>query len=202
LKKIYLIPNIVFSVLSLLVFIAPLVPPSSGWVFGFLAFLVPVFLFLNFTHFVFLLLKKRKFAIIPGILFLWSMQFFPALLSFHDEKELPASANQFRVLSYNVSYFRKTPHWKRFRDIYTDPEKNQNVIRAKDWLLKNNADIYCFQEFYDDPDSEFYNIVEALAPDSTYAVFLSGKYHRRRPLFINGIGIRYGAAYFNAFRFS
>ena len=188
-KKVKFASNIIFSGVSILVFISPLIPPSASWLFGFTAFLIPLFILLNLAHLIYLLWQRSYLAFIPGMLLLWAYPFLPATFSMHNPQAVAATPGQLSVLSYNVSCFQKTPHWKKFQHIYTDPEKNQSAIRAKSWLQTQEADIYCFQEFYDDPDSEFYNMVNSLAPDSTYSVFLSGIYHHRKPIFLNGIAI-------------
>lgn len=188
-KKINFASNIIFSGISLLVFISPLIPPSSGWIFGFTAFLIPLFILLNLTHLIYLLFQKSYLALIPGLLLVGAYPFLPATYSMHNHQAVAATTEQFTVLSYNASYFQKTPHWKKFQHIYTDPEKNQNAIQAKAWLQAQQADVYCFQEFYDDPDSDFYNVVNTLAPDSTYSVYLSGNFHRIKPILTGGIAI-------------
>ena len=188
-KQIYFASNILFSLISLIVLLSPLVPPSSGWVFGFMAFLVPVFIIINIFHLLFLIWQKSYLAILPGVLLLWGAQFLPETYGFHTSLPSQGADRQFTVLTYNTSYFRKTPFWKKFKDIYEDPQKNQSAIKAKAWLQAQKADIYCFQEFYDDPKSDFYNIANSLATDSTYSVFLSGGYHKKRAIFTGGIAI-------------
>ena len=188
-KKINFASNIIFSGVSILVLVSPLIPPSAGWIFGFTAFLIPLFILLNLAHLIYLLLQRSYLAFIPGMLLIWAYPFLPATFSMHNHQAVAATPQQLSVLSYNVSYFRKTPHWKKFQHIYTDPEKNQSAIQAKSWLQAHEADIYCFQEFYDDPDSDIFNMVNTLAPDSTYSVYLSGIFHHRKPIFLNGVAI-------------
>ncbi len=151
--------------------------------FGFLSFLIPVFIFLNILSLAYWLFKKSKIALLPALLFLYSLIYFPATFAINWKGD-EGKAKEFSVLSFNVSFFNVSKHW--VLNEYNSTSINKSSIRMKEWVRNNNADIKCFQEFYDHKDSKIFNISDYIAPDSCYYQFVSGTYHPRKQTLLSG----------------
>lgn len=70
------------------------------------------------------------------------------------EKEIPKEAKTFQVLSFNVHMFnRHADH---------DAKERAGSTEMIDWIATHPADIYCLQEFYNDPASDVYNAISRI----------------------------------------
>lgn len=129
-----------------------LLSPGLWWAFGFFSLLIP---FLLVLHLLMMVLSLRHFnrlfwyhliALIPAYFFI------RATFGFGGEKP---GEGDLSVLSYNVRVFN---HYAHLRD-----EEEDSPRRMIAWAIENEADIKCFQEYFNDRDSEIYNVENRLA---------------------------------------
>ena len=147
-QKIY---RIILFAITLLVYSSVLISPESVWVAGFVSMLIPVFLII---HLVSALILARRFnrtffyhlaALIIGF------PFITVTFSFHPKAE---PAHSLKVLSYNVRVFNNYAHLRN-----KNYESSKKMI---EWSVRDNADIKCFQEFYNKDDSHIFNVVKQM----------------------------------------
>jgi endonuclease/exonuclease/phosphatase family metal-dependent hydrolase len=131
-------------------YLSVLVSPGFFWLFGFLALTIPILLAL---HFILLLLTIPHFgrpfflhlaALAAGIMFI------NATISYNCDSE----GGELKVLSYNVRVFNNYSTLRN-KD-YTTSKKMIN------WSVNNDAQIKCFQEYYNNDKSEVFNVKNKL----------------------------------------
>jgi endonuclease/exonuclease/phosphatase family metal-dependent hydrolase len=94
------------------------------------------------------------------------------------------SDGKLKVLSYNVRVFNN----------YSDL-KNENFNSSKKmigWSVENNADIKCFQEYYNDNRSEIFNIKNQLAKGGW-------KHHHRKIVFTDKAKAEFGISIYSKY---
>jgi endonuclease/exonuclease/phosphatase family metal-dependent hydrolase len=112
---------------------------SSHWVVGFLGLSIP---FLMATHLIlclgWLLINKQKMWL-SGLALLLSFPFWSRIYHFKSTEDKPLTADV-TILSYNVMTF----------DVlnYLDGKDLDNAPKMIDWAVEQEADIKCFQEYY------------------------------------------------------
>jgi len=139
-----------FFILTLICYVSVFFSPQRFWLFGFLSLAIPILLFIH----AFLLiiniprLKKAFFvhlvALIVGLAFIKVTY---SISSHNDEGRL-------KVLSYNVRVFNNYANLRN--EAYVSSKKMIS------WSLENDADIKCFQEFYNRDRSEIFSVKQKL----------------------------------------
>lgn len=127
-KKYFLLIWVVFTLLVYAsVFISPLMFPYSPII----SLGIPLLIFLNSVAFVgSIILASKKWWLYLGLL-LVAIPFVNVMIQFNQQK---SSHEDLKILSYNVKWF-------------FDARQN-NYQDAIDWLVSQQADIVCLQEFY------------------------------------------------------
>lgn len=143
-SKIILFFNILLLVSLLLSYIGGYVKPSSAWPLTFFALAFPPLFLLNFPFIIYWIFRWRILfvfslaGVIPGFFYL------PGFFQFNLIKnELPE--NGIKLLSYNVRLF----------DLYNWTSNKKTKNKIFDFLKDEDADIVCFQEFYQDDSGRF-----------------------------------------------
>ncbi|MGB3851662.1 MAG: endonuclease/exonuclease/phosphatase family protein [Tunicatimonas sp.] len=152
-------------VLSVAVFFANHVSPASFWIAGFVAPLAPLIFVGNVILAVYQLFRKSFRAVLVAIVLIIGWPILPKTYQYNSEHPIPGEQTMFRGLSYNVSFFSVPTV---FTKEYKSPSYNIGVTGTLDWILQNDADIICLQEFFDDEESAIFNTVEALTSGSEY----------------------------------
>ncbi len=138
----------IISLLSLILsYVSPNIKPNSISILPFfgLAYL-PIF-FINLFLLIIWIIKRSRWSIIILITILLGGKFHFRTFCF-GFNQITKNSNLIKIMSYNVHLF----------DLYNDninqSYKNKNKII--EYVKKQNPDIICFQEFYDqDPPSSF-----------------------------------------------
>jgi hypothetical protein len=158
LHSIYLIIALSFS----LVYLSAYVPPAFWWIAGLGSFVIPIVLGLNLFFIVFFIIRFK----IALVYFLVSMvvgfSHLKNTFAFNFSKE--PKEERIKVLNYNVRVFNVYEH---LRD-----NKHQLPKEQIKWVTEYNADIKCFQEYYNEPKSEIYNTSYQLGKKSGYYSFI------------------------------
>lgn len=166
-------------VVSLIIFASIFVSPQIFWFSGILSLLIPLVLIFHTVGFFYLLLKRSKKALYPLTLLAVGLIFLNRTISLHGPLD---QEGELSVLSYNVRVFNLYDH------LNTDFISSKNTIK---WVLERNDDIKCFQEFYYDPESDFFNTVQSISKKNPYFHF--------EPKVTNSIGAQFGMAIFSKY---
>jgi endonuclease/exonuclease/phosphatase family metal-dependent hydrolase len=110
---------------------------SKHWLAGFVMLSVPVLIIVHGCLVVFWLIFKRERVWLSGIGLVLGLLFWPRIYSIHTPKD---SKPDLTIMSYNAKVFDVL----NFLD-GKDPDTAPAAIK---WAIKDNADIKCFQEFY------------------------------------------------------
>lgn len=146
-----------FFIISLVLFYSVYISPEFFPYVGLITLTIPVLLVINAILLFSLLLAKRWLALLPLIALALGWKFvgvtfqIPSSVSVDTEEKLS-------VLSYNVALF------SFIREKSANPN-TQNIIK---WLQENDADIKCFQEFYQDFSTPSRNAIKLLGAETGY----------------------------------
>jgi endonuclease/exonuclease/phosphatase family metal-dependent hydrolase len=128
--------NIVLFIVTILAYILPFLAPK---LFPFLSVLtlgLPLLLIINFLFFIYWLLQFKRQAIYSAIVLLIGITFINKFYKI-SETNLPKTADDFSIMSYNVRLFNLY-EWLPKKDV---PEQITQMV------VKEKPDILCLQEF-------------------------------------------------------
>ncbi|EJF53113.1 metal-dependent hydrolase [Saprospira grandis DSM 2844] len=130
--------NLPFSLLLLLSYLAPIIPPTSNSYLAILALGFPFLLLANFVWALFWLFRRKRLFYLPAICMLLGFPYFSQTygLRFSAQRAAPAG---FRLMSYNMRYFN-TGLYRKEADLL----REQNRFLA--YLRKENPHILAAQE--------------------------------------------------------
>lgn len=121
------------------------------WLLGFLSLAIPLVII---THLLFLILNISKLSVgffYHLVAIIVGFAFIKATYSISSNGQ----EGQLKVLSYNVRIFNNYAHLR-----------NREFISSKKmigWALENNAQIKCFQEYYNHNSSNIFNVEQKLS---------------------------------------
>lgn len=159
------------------------ISPASSWIFAFIALVYPFILLLNLFFIIFWLIFKKWFFLISlcCILLGWNslQKYFQVQIRSRDPLK---SEKTIRVLTYNVRLFNYY-QWSK------DTAAWQRIV---DFVLAENPDIVCFQEFITLPGTRYdLDILKKkLAPRSYTHVYYTDRVPRK---------VNFGMATFSKF---
>lgn len=151
---------VLFVLIGLFVYFSITISPSFHWIMAFFPLLIPLVLILNTIFFFYWTLKRKILLIIVSfILMVLGYKFIERTYSIHygDDKE-----GKLKLLSYNVRVFNNYPH------LITPHSEPSQLIS---WVEKNDADIKCFQEFYNHPELESFHVIPKIKKNTPYYFF-------------------------------
>ena len=136
LSKIMFFFNTVLTVLTFLAYLLPFLAPKAFPFLSVLSLILPFFLILNFFFFVFWLLQLKRQMLLSGLVLLLGITFINRFYKF-SETNLQVEEGDFTLMSYNVRLFNLY-EWLPQGDV---PEQISKLIDEK------HPDILCLQEF-------------------------------------------------------
>lgn len=173
--------HILVFVATLLAYLSVYLSPATFWPVGFFALTIPFLLILNLLLLILYALRKRRVAIFPLLALLIGYPYITASVAFRSPTE--TTAPSFSVLNYNVRVF----------NIYAHLRPTPGTERAMlNWLVQEDADIKCLQEFYNEDSSVTFNTTRTLHEQGEYQSFV-------RPSLVNRDGAEFGLAIFSRF---
>lgn len=176
--------NFVLFVISLFVLNSYRFPPHQFNIIGLVSFLIPVILAINFLLLIYWLRKLSFQAALPIIALLFGIKFLVSTVAINlGDKEV--TADSFTVLSYNVRVF----------NFGWGDSSRASSRQMLDWIVDNESDIKCFQEFYTKEGEGLLNTVEEISDNGKYEhhlAFAQNKNHKRN-------GEKLGIAIFSKF---
>ncbi|MFZ4454915.1 MAG: endonuclease/exonuclease/phosphatase family protein [Bacteroidales bacterium] len=110
------------------------ISPEKGMFFPYFGLLFPVFFILNLVFLFYWIIRLRKYVLLSLVGLLLSWHQFSVYFPMHKQ-DTPTPKNAIKILSYNVREF----------NYINDTEDNPNPTIQ--YILKQNADIVCLQEF-------------------------------------------------------
>lgn len=161
--------NMVLCGLALGIYFACTVRPETFWFAGFSGFLVPPLLLIHFLFLGYWLYRKPFYGIFSGFTLFMGIRFLMATVGWHLFQTEPCKT--FKILSFNAKAFGGMAPNKTRND-----EENARLIRQ---IVKSDAQILCIQEFYDNPKSKTYNLIDRLKTNGfRYIYFSKAKTYR------------------------
>lgn len=136
--------NVVLAITTLLAYLLPFLAPKWFPFLSVLTLVLPLFLVLNLLFFLYWLIQLKKYIFVSGLVLLLGITFINKFYNLQPTV-LPASDNDFTVLSYNVRLFNKFK-WYQKANI---PTQISNLVSDKD------PDILCIQEYSDLEKTKF-----------------------------------------------
>lgn len=122
-------------------YLSPFVHPSTFWAIPFFGLAYPVFISITLILLIiWAFLKSRWFFVVLAFILIGGKLHFRMITLPFGQEELAENVNSLKLVSYNVRLF----------DLYnfseTGDSTNRNGIFS--YLKESNADVVCFQEFY------------------------------------------------------
>jgi len=133
--------TIALYVLLTLSHLSPYVHPREGWLWAVFGLLYPLILSLCIVGLNYWFLKRSFRWVFATLLFIGvGGGYFMRFLTYNPQRTIPKEANSLKVVSNNVQIF----------DLYADHSDTKFATRDSifDYILDQDADVVCFQEFY------------------------------------------------------
>lgn len=136
--------HILIVFVFLLVALVPFLDAGRFWFIAFLGLSYPFLLLAVILCFVVSLVLRSKWALLPLLAMILSFQQIRALFAFQFNKEFNESkeVQNLRVLSWNVS------KWSENKNSIRNRPENSFRSHMMDLVGMQNADVLCFQEFF------------------------------------------------------
>ena len=175
--------HIFVFIITLLAYLSVYVSPDLFWIAGFFALAVPVLFTVNVLLLISYAVRKHRVAIFPVLAVLLGYQYVITSVALSSPSPVSKTSTPFSVLNYNVRVFNIYAHLQ--------PTKQQESS-ILDWLVQDDADVKCLQEFYNDSSSSTFNTTHTLRQGGKYQSFV-------HPSLVNRIGAEFGLAIFSRF---
>ena len=149
-KRFLIFCNAAVAFFFLLACLAPYLNPQRWWFISFIGISFPYLLVIVILFMLWWLFVRRKFALISAIVLLFSYKGVTVFFAFHpagnfDYKKQPGSI---RIASWNVA---------RFIEMKRNNNKgSQTRLKMMELIARQDADIFCMQEFFHSNDSGWY----------------------------------------------
>jgi endonuclease/exonuclease/phosphatase family metal-dependent hydrolase len=171
----------VIVIISIPVFLANKISPAIFWPAGFATYLIPPLLIVDFLLFIFWIFKKSltTLLLVPPLII--GFPYINKTISIHKQA---GEKGEISVLSYNVRVFNVYTHLRK--------ERPQIAREMMEWINSDNSDIKCFQDFYNDNNSDLYNSLPRLAQKGKYKYYFTKTTKNR-------IGATFGLAIFTKY---
>ena len=156
--------------------------PEEQWIFGFIGYSIPFLLFIHVLLLLYWLFRRSWKLFIPVIALLAGWQHVGSTFQLNLLGQNEAAG--IKVINYNVRVFNVYEHLEN-----VNPKAAEAMIA---WLIEQQADILCLQEFYNDKSSPRFNAKEQLQENGyPYSYFFDEKR--------NSAGAAFGLAIFSKF---
>ena len=138
--------RILFFIVTIFCYLSVFISPDLFWPMGFLSLSIPLIML---THFIFLIiyiksLKRGFFFHLAMIIIGFAFIKVSYSISSNDDQ------GAFKVLSYNVRVFNNYASLKN--------EAHISSKKMIGWSVDNDAEVKCFQEYYNDDKSSIFNV--------------------------------------------
>ncbi len=139
-KKFFLFLNLIAAVCLIAGGSCIYLNPAQWWFISFFGLAYPFFLVVNLFFFLFWLVIKFRYVVIPVIAIALTLPVLKTYFSFNLFRDKPEdSGSAVKIMSYNVRNF----------DVYHWGKENNRLESIIQLIKKEKPAIACFQEFYD-----------------------------------------------------
>ncbi len=182
-KRFFIVFNIIVVTLFLLACANGFLHPDKWWMISLLGLIFPLLLALVFGFLIFWLLSSRRWALLSLMAMIIGWPNIHTFLAFNAGAKfnLQKSPDALRVLTWNVR------RW----DEFVGPKKENSEHRTKmmEFLQQQDADILCFQEFFQshNPKEFAENIAYIQKTMNLPYYFFSQDYHRYDWMYETGV---------------
>jgi len=135
--------NIIIILALIISFTAQWISPTLFWPIAFFGLSLPLLSIFNFLFIIYWLFRRRKFLIYPLVIFLIGLPMLGRFFNFGSNTEIVDMSSPFKILTYNVHVF------DQYNSKYGKTYARDGILK---YLENEDADIYCFQEFYNRAD--------------------------------------------------
>jgi endonuclease/exonuclease/phosphatase family metal-dependent hydrolase len=144
-RNIFLFVNILLAISLVITYLSVYISPDTSWIFAFICMTYPFLLFINILFILFWLIFKKWFFIISLLSILLGWNSVKKSFQIQLKKPVqPLTENSIRLLTYNVRLFN-------YYQWHKDTATWQKII---DFVLTEEPDVVCFQEFITLPGSK------------------------------------------------
>jgi len=150
--KIVLILNFGAITALLLSYAAAHFSPDTMGYFVLFGLAYPFVLLLNIAFIIYWLLKRPRFSIFSAAIILLGIGHLTDFFQISFSKSRDESASHLKVLTYNVHVF----------DVFDRKEGQQTRDAIFDMLVREDADVLCFQEFFHSEKKKFFPTKDTL----------------------------------------
>ena len=161
-------------------------PSATFWPAGFIAMTMPAPLLLNLAFLFYWLFGKSVRVLVPLAVVFLAGSFYKRGLAINLFPERAESGKAVvRVLSFNVRIFNLYEHLR--------PDSRYDLsTNSIDWVKHFPADVFCLQEFYNEPGSKIYGTVAKIWKGNGQYAFVSKS-------LVNNVGGQFGLAIFSKY---
>ena len=178
-----------YGLLCIFIFFINEFNPNQIGYLALLSYLIPPIIVLNLILLIYYLFNKKIYFFVPLILLTIALPYYKSSVGYKI-KSTTFHTNSLSVLSFNSSFFSMN---KVFSKAYLDPNQNLQVENIKSGLIKENADIICIQEFFDDNKNALhYNNIDYFIKNGYFVSFHGNERHPN--------GTRWGMAILSKYR--
>lgn len=171
--------HIFFFILSLSILCCSLIPPDYVWLAGFLAYGIPLILAVNIILCIQQVIRRKAGMVYPLIILILGYGFLKDTFRIHQDQP----PGNLKIVTFNARVF----------NVYFNNGKDTSSVNQMiEWVNRQDADIICFQEFYNDPGSSSFNTLKKISDHNNYHYFHS-------PKVINKIGAEFGDVIFSKY---
>jgi endonuclease/exonuclease/phosphatase family metal-dependent hydrolase len=180
-KRLSLLLNIAVGFLFLLACCNAFLHPDRWWFISLLAFFFPLLLILLIGFLIFWLFICARYALISGICLIIGWQNIHAFFGFNPAKHdfTHKDSASIRIMTWNVR------SWDEFTTRKTGASDHRLLML--NLIAQQDADILCFQEFYEPADSTKSNIRYISRELKFPYLFFSRDYYNRSNKSQNGV---------------
>lgn len=135
-------------------YFAQWISPEHFWPIAFFGIAYPLLAIINFFFVIHWILRRRKFFMYSFLVLLMGVSLIGRFFQFGSNTEVMDVGSPFKVLTYNVHVF----------DQYHSQYGGETYARDQiiEFLKEQDADIYCFQEFYNRENKDGHNNIKLL----------------------------------------
>ena len=108
---------------------------------------------------------------VPLIILIFGFKFVAGTFAINFAAAKPEQPT-FSVLSYNTSFFKRSDF---DNELNPQPDTTSDSYKMLEWIINNNADIKCFQEYYHRDSSVMFATLDLISENGEYDYYFSSK---------------------------
>ena len=143
LRRLILVLNILAGLSLLFAYAAYYISPAQFWIFAFFGLAYPFLLLLNVIFVMIWLIFWKRYIWISIIVILLGFNQLLSIVQFRKSLSQNVPQGSFKILSYNVHSLYEIP-----KSTVKEKGKRRMLSRVTDFLVQQNPDILCIQEFF------------------------------------------------------